>query len=93
MDPLLQSLLNGDVLGFVISCYTSVMGQSFYGFVLFMFFGVLYNRTKSLALCSILWLLLGGAWITTTAIVSPIAVVLVALGLTGILYSVFGRAG
>jgi len=91
-DPLLQSLLNGDIIGFVISCYTSTMGQGFYAWMLLMFFGVLYNRTRSVALCSILWLLLGGAWIVTAMEVSAIALILVALGLTGILYSVFGRS-
>jgi len=92
VDPLLQYILNGDVIGFVIACYTSVMGQGFYAFVLLIFFGGLYNRTRSLALCSILWLLLGGMWITTVAIVSPIAMILVAMGLTGIIYSVFGQS-
>lgn len=90
-DALLQSLLSGDVFGFVISCYTSLIGQGFYGFVLAITFGVIYNRTKSVALCSILWLLLGGAWITTVRLVSPIAIVLVAAGVAGIVYSVFGR--
>lgn len=92
MDPLLQNLLNGDVLGFVISCYTSVMGQGFYALVLLIVFGVVYNRTHSLALCSILWLLLGGLWILTVPIISPIALVLVAFGLAGILYSLYGEA-
>lgn len=92
MDPLVQSLLNGDILGFVIACYTSVMGQGFYAFVLLIGFGVVYNKTRSVALCSILWLLLGGLWITTAAVVSPVAVILVALGLGGIVYSVFGRS-
>ena len=92
-DPLLQYLLNGDILGFTIACYTTTMGQGFYALVLLIFFGVLYNRTHSIALCSILWLLLGSSFIATTMIVSPIAIVLVALGLTGIIYSVFGRSG
>lgn len=92
MDPLIQSLLNGDIIGFVISCYTSVMGQSFYGVVLLIMFGGLYNRTRSLALCSILWLLLGGAWIAAAAIVSPLAMILVAMGLAGIIYSIFAKS-
>ena len=91
-DPFLTSLLNGDVIGFILSCYTSAMGQGFYAFVLLIGFGALYNRTRSLALCSIMWLLLGSAWITTALEASPIAVLLVALGLTGIVYSVFTRS-
>lgn len=92
-DPLLTSLLNGDIIGFVTSCYTSVMGQAFYGFMLLIFFGAIYNRTRSVALCSILWLLLGSAWIVTAAVVSPIAMILVAAGLTGIIFELKGVRG
>lgn len=91
-DPLLQQLLNGDVIGFVISCYTTAIGQGFYALTLLIFFGALYNKTKSVALCSILWLLLGGTWIVTMPEVSPIAVLLVTLGLSGVLYSLLGRS-
>ena len=91
-DPFLTSLLNGDVIGFIISCYTSAMGQGFYAAVLLIFFGALYNRTRSLALCAVLWLLLGATWIVTALEVSPIAMLLVALGLTGVIYTVFGRS-
>lgn len=91
LDPLIQNLINGDLIGFVISCYTSVMGQTFYGFVMFIMFMVVYNKTRSLALISILWLLLGGIFIVSVAEFSPIAMVLVAFGLTGIVYKVFGK--
>lgn len=90
-DPLIQSLLDGNVIGFVVACYTSVMGQYFYGMLLLIFFGGLYNETRSIPLCAILWLLLGGSWIIVASVVSPIAMLLVAFGLTGILYSVFGK--
>jgi len=92
-DPFITSLLNGDLLGFVLSIYTSTMGQGFYAFVLLITFGALYNRTRSLALCSILWLILGGIWISTNwlSTVSPIAMILVAAGLTGIVFNLVGR--
>lgn len=90
-DAFITSLLNGDVLGFVISCYVSPMGQGFYAFMLLVVFGALYNRTHSLALCAVMWLLLGSTWIVAAAEASSIAVVLVALGLVGILFSLLGR--
>ena len=94
-DPLLTSLLNGDIIGFVVSCYTSTMGQGFYAFVLLIVFGSLYNRTRSLALCIVMWLLLGSTWIVAAAEVSPIAMVLVALGIVGTFWKVYvmTRAG
>jgi len=88
-DPFIQYLIEGDILGFIIACYTSPMGELFYAFVLLLIFTPLYLRTRSVGLCAILWLLLGGGFIVTTAIVSPIAVLLTAFGLVGILYSLF----
>lgn len=90
-DPLLTYLINWDFLGFVTACYTSVMGQGFYAFVLTIFFGIIYNRSRSLALCAVLWLLLGSSWLVLTVEISPIAVGLCLLGVIGIMYKVFSR--
>jgi len=90
-DQLIQYLLEGDLLGFVTACYTSRIGEGFYVIIMLGVFGVVYNRTKSLAVCGILWLLVGGALIYTMPIVSPIAVIFVTFGLVGILYDVFGK--
>lgn len=86
-DAFITSLINGDVLGFVISCYVSPMGQGFYAFVLLVVFGALYNRTKSIALCAIMWLLLGSIWIVAVMEVTPIAMILCAAGITGIFFT------
>lgn len=85
-NPLLQYLLNGDFIGFTIACYTTKIGQGFYAILLAIIFGSLYNRTKSLILCAILWLLLGGTFLILYPVVSPIAIALVALGITGLLW-------
>lgn len=89
---LIQYLLSGDFIGFITACYTSKIGQGFYALVLLVVFGVMYNRTQSIALCSIMWLLLGSLWIAATSIVSPIAVILCGLGLAGILYKLFAKS-
>jgi len=88
-DAFLTSLLNGDILGFVVSCYTSMMGQGFYAFVLTILFGSLYNRTRSIGLCVVMWFLLGGVWIVAAAEVSPIAMLLVGLGIVGTLFKLY----
>jgi len=79
-------LINGDFIGFVVACYTSRIGQGFYAVLMLVLFGVVYNKTKSVALCSILWLLIGGALIIAMPIVSPVAVVFSCIGLTGLVY-------
>jgi len=91
-DALQQYLIEGDYLGFVTACYTQAIGQGFFAIVALAMFGVLYNRTKSIALCSIVWLLTGSSLIAAFNIISPLAVILVSVGLTGIVYGVFGRS-
>jgi hypothetical protein len=88
-DAFLTSLLSGDILGFVVSMYTSSMGQGFYAFVLAIVCGAMYNRTRSMGLLVVLWFLLGGVWITAAAEVSPIAVLLVALGVVGTIFKLY----
>ncbi len=89
VPPIWQYLANADILGFIVACYVSIIGEMFYAFVIFISFGVLYLKTKSVVLCSVLWLLLGGTFITLTTVISPIAVILVALGITGMIYRLF----
>jgi len=90
-DQLIQYLLEGDILGFAVACYTSRIGEAFYGIVMLGVFGVVYNRTKSLAACGILWLLVGGALIVAMPTISPVAVILVTFGIVGILYDVAAK--
>lgn len=90
-DALMQYLVEGDFIGFVVACYTTRIGQNgFWGIVMLMGFGVLYNRTKSLAVCGIAWILVGSLLITAMPLVSPIAVILVTFGIVGILYDLLG---
>lgn len=88
-DPFIQYLMQGDLLGFIIACYTSPMGMGFYGYLLAMFSIIFYNRTRSIGFISIMWLVLGGVFISLTWMFSPLAVILVTLGIVGIIYSLF----
>ncbi len=90
-DLLMQYLLNGDILGFIFACYTSQIGVAFYGIIGLTLFGVFYNRTKSLAFISVMWLLLAGYFSIVTMEFTPVAVIMVILGLVGILYSLFDK--
>jgi hypothetical protein len=85
-DSLMQYLYNGDIIGFVVACYTSRIGEGFYAVCMLMLFGVVYNKTKSVAFCCILWLLIGGALIASMPVISPVAVIFTTLGLAGILF-------
>jgi hypothetical protein len=89
MPLLWQYIANFDLLGFIVACYVSLIGEAFYAFVIFISFSLVYLKTKSVVLCSILWLLLGGVFMQMTKIISPIAVILVALGITGMIYRLF----
>lgn len=87
LTDLMQYLYNGDIIGFVIACYTSRIGEGFYAIMMLMLFGIVYNKTKSATLCEILWLLIGGALIVAMPIISPVAIIFMVLGLTGLVYS------
>lgn len=89
MPMLWQYIANFDLLGFIVACYVTLIGEVFFAFIAFISFGLLYLKTKSVVLCSILWLLTGGTWITMTKIISPIAVIFTALGISGMIYRLF----
>ena len=86
-----EKLLEGDLLGFLVSCYTTMLGNPdiFYGLLTMITTGVLYIRTQSLLYVSIVWILLGGILIVAMPAVSPIAVFLLAFGVAGMLYKTF----
>lgn len=92
-DLFITYLIDGDIIGFVIACYTDKMGMAFYGYVLAILSGIFYNRTKSVPFVSVMWLLLGGTFITLTWRFSPIAIILVTFGLVGVIYSLFEKEG
>jgi len=93
MDDLLsQYLLKGDLIGFIIALYTSVMGEVFFAFILLGISVPLYIRTQSLAYVTVVWIILGAlleAIIPTTGL--SLGKILMVLGVAAILYQLFVR--
>lgn len=88
-DPLIQLLLEGDIIGFIIACYTLRIGQLFYVIVTMIGSVTLYNRLETIFPCAILWLLLGGTFLALMPVISPFAILLTILGLAGLVYKAY----
>jgi len=93
IDLLLAYLANLDLLGFVVACYTTRIGEAFYALIMFTFSVIIYNRTQNLMYCIILWLLVGTlGFVAAAPSISAFAVFLVVMGcLTLILRQVLAR--
>jgi len=90
MNLIDQYLRNGDLVGFIIAVYTSLIGQVFYGIMMVIVTVPLYVRTQSVMYCSILWVTVSGllsALIPTAGF--NISYVLLAAGIAGILFELF----
>lgn len=83
-----QYLIEGDLAGFIIAIYTSLIGQVFWVFTVFLVSVPVYMRTKSLTTVCIIWILLGGVFVTVMPMASGMALLLTVLGIAGILYKV-----
>ena len=79
-----QYILEGDLLGFILACYTTTIGSVFYALCIFFVSAVVYIRQKSLFIVSLIWLFVGGAYITLFFEFSPVAVWFTILGVAGI---------
>lgn len=84
-DPLFQYLLEGDYLYFVIACYTTVMGQAFWGIIVFFLSAVVYLRTKSLFIVGLIYMLLGPTFIMLFWEFSFLAVLFTIIGIASVL--------
>jgi len=86
-DEFLQNLLANDWLQWIIAMYVSPLGQFFYLFVAILIWVPLYIRTQSLAIPMLVWLLLGGFFISLMPIIAPVAVVISVIGAAGLILS------
>jgi len=88
---LLTWLSEGDFLGFFQALYiTAFMSPDvFYGTIIMVFMGAIYIRTKSLALISILWILIGSGFMVAVPIAAGLGLLLIILGIGGMLFSLF----
>jgi len=88
-DPILQYLIEGDFIGFIIACYTTKIGSLFWALLWMGLGGLLYIRTKQLILVCLLYTLLGGTFIMLTWMYSFVAVFFLLLGLAGVAWELY----
>lgn len=88
---LIQFLIEGNYLGFLQAVYVSafVSIDVFYGMLLMLFTSPLYIRTKSLMLLVIIWILLGGFFITLMPLVAGLGLFLIIMALASVLLKLF----
>jgi hypothetical protein len=86
---LLVYLQSGDLIGFIIACYTSRIGQLFYVILILCFTVPLALRTQSITYVAIVWLICGAVMIPAVPLISPAAVILLILGIAGLIYRVY----
>jgi len=91
VDMLWQYLLRGDILGFIIACYTMYIGEGFFMFVMLVAFGVVYMETKNLMVVAIAWTLIGSLFIVMAPLIAPLVYLFWVLGVTGTLWEIFAR--
>ncbi len=89
IDLLTQYLLAGDLLGFLVACYTTRIGQVFYAILALIITVPLAIRTNSISYCAIIWIVLGGLFQAAMPVISPVAVFLIILGVASLLYKLF----
>lgn len=89
IDLLTQYLLAGDLFGFIVACYTTRIGQVFYAILALMVTIPLALRTQSITYVAIIWILIGGLFQVAMPVVSPVAVLLIILGVGSLFYRLF----
>jgi len=90
-DLLMTYLLNGNLLGFIVATFTTRLGQLFWVIPLMTVSVAAYLRTQNLMFCALLWLGFGSLFIVAAPIVSPVAVFLVALGISVLIVKIFSE--
>ncbi len=89
VDQIWVYLTNLDLLGFITACYTTRIGEFFYGFIMLVVMVAIYLRTESLTYCIIVSLLIGSlGFFVAAPSISTIATILIVLGLIGLFYKI-----
>lgn len=92
-DLLSQYLLKGDLIGFINAVYTSLIGELWFAIPLMIIFIPLYIKTRSIAYCALLWMLLGGILIgLLPAQAATVGSIFVILGVAIILFKLVSHA-
>lgn len=86
VDLLMTYLVEGNLLGFIVACYTSRIGQFFWMIIILMFTVPLALRTNSIVYVAVVWLVLAGVFQAVIPMISPVAVIFVIMAITGLIY-------
>lgn len=89
VDLLAQYLIKGNLLGFLVATFTTRLGSSFYGLISFLVAIPLYNRTQTVMAPVVVWLLLGGLFLASMPMITPMAVILIIVALTVMFFRLF----
>jgi len=81
VELLAQYLIQGNLLGFLVATFTTRLGQGFWALISFYIGVVFYNRTETVMVPAVLWLLLGGFFLMAMPLVSPVAVLLIIMAI------------
>jgi len=87
-ETLMQFLSEGDLLGFLQAIYVTAFTNPdvLYGFVTMVFLVPIYLRTHSLALLSILWILVGTSFMVAMPLISSLGLILLIMGIAGLFW-------
>lgn len=83
-DYLWQYFNNGDLIGFIIACWTVDLGESFYVIISMIATLALYIRTKNLPVMIAMWFCLGFLWVGLLPMASPIILLLFIFGIASL---------
>ena len=88
---LLTYLMAGDYLGFILSCYTTRIGQLAYVLIIMIFTVPLALRTQSITYVAIVWVILGGIFQAAVPLIGPATVILEILGIGALIFRLFAK--
>lgn len=92
-QKMLHYLDIGDFVGFLVSPYHSLFGELTYALFVFPFAIVIYNKTRSLEYLTLFFVIIGSVGsvfnVFVPSMASGLVYIILALGIAGILYSLF----
>lgn len=82
-------LIAGDLLGFIMACYTTRIGQVFYAILALIITIPLAIRTQSITYVALIWLLLGGLFMWAVPTIFGVGTLFIILAIASLLYKLF----
>jgi hypothetical protein len=88
---LLTYLQTGDLIGFIMACYVTKLGQVFYAILALLLTVPLAIRTQSVVYVAVVWLVLAGVFQAAVPLIAPASVLLTILAIAALLYKAYAR--